>query len=186
VTSEQATLLAAIIAAFSSLATLLMNIFASRSTEMRKAHRQILEPHITDLSQALYSTVATADILTKAKTEEAVENWRERAQNAQAKLKDLRCVLRYPLWGITDAMNTLTRLPDWIEHSRPFPQYSQKLLIKGSSLFDKIDNAVRRSYNNGRPPSFYMRHRVKKAEQSLIRTYREMKEDRSLTNEMTD
>jgi hypothetical protein len=182
-TAEQATLIAAIIAAFSSVVTLVMGVFVNRSTEMRVSHRQALESHISELAKAIYSTIATSKILTQAKTEPAIENWRARAEEAKTKLKELRGVLRYPLWGITDAMNTLARLPDWIEHSRPFPEYSRDLCTKGHALGSVIDSAIRRSYNNGRPPTIYERLRVKIAEKRLVDAYEKMKADRSLTSD---
>jgi hypothetical protein len=181
ITAEQVTFIAAVIAAFASVITLVMNIFAARSSEMRVAHRRSLEQHIHDLSDAIHSTVATTKILTQAKTEPAVENWRERADCAQNKLKELRVILRYPLWGITDAMNTLTRLPDWIENARRFPKYSELIFSKGKKLGDEIDKAIRNSYTFGRPPNFIERKSVKTAEKRLEKAYENMKNDDSLT-----
>ncbi len=166
-TAEQLTLLAAIIAAVASVITLLMNIFAARSAEMRVAHRQSLEKFIHKLSSAIHATIATANILTKAKTEPAIKNWRDKATEAQNNLKELRLILRYPLWGITDAMNTLTRLPNWIEGAIRFPNNAKLIFIKGKRLGIEIDISIRNSYTHGRPPTLYERFRVWIAERQL-------------------
>jgi len=179
-TAEQVTLIAAIIATIASVITLVMNVFAARSAEMRVAHRESLEKHVHELSSAIHSTIATTKILTQAKTEPAVKNWRDKANEAQNKLKELRVILRYPLWGITDAMGTLTRLPDWIENARPFPKYAKGVFEKGKQLGYEIDISIRNSYTHGRPPTVYERFRVRVAEKQLESIYEEMKNDNSL------
>ena len=184
-TIEQVTLIAAIIAALASLITLILNFFASRASEFRAAHREILKPHLHDLSQALYSTIATTKILSEAKTEPAIENWRERANDAKSQLKDLRIRLRYPLWGITDSMNTLSRIPDWIEHARPLPsKHSSALFKRGRSLGIYLDGAIRNSYAKGRPPTWVDRARVAFAKWRLERTYKGMKSGRKSIKDM--
>jgi len=179
-TAEQVTLIAAIIAALASVTTLIMNVFAAKSAEMRVAYRQSLEKYIHELSSAIHSTIATAKILTQAKTEPAVQNWRERATTAQNKLKELRVILRYPLWGITDSMNTLTRLPDWIENARRFPDHANQIFEKGKELGYRLDIAILNSYTYGRPPTFYEQLRVWISEKQLVSIYDKMKNDDSL------
>ena len=178
-TAEQATLLAAIIAAVASVSTLVLNIFASRSAEMRVAHRQSLEQHIHELSSAIHSTIASTKILTQAKTDISVKNWRERATDAQNKLKELRMILRYPLWGITDAIGTLTRLPDWIDNTREYPEYVKEFFTKGRKLGNEIDSSIRNSYTYGRPPTIYERLRVRFAEKQLENVFEKWKNDTS-------
>ncbi|HKH61081.1 MAG TPA: hypothetical protein VKA49_09635, partial [Flavitalea sp.] len=62
-----ATLVAAIIAAFLSLLTLL----ATKSTEIRAAHRKTLESFIYDISDSVHQLIATSNILLKNKSEES-------------------------------------------------------------------------------------------------------------------
>jgi hypothetical protein len=179
-TTEQVTLIAAIIAALASVTTLLMNIRAAKSAEMRVAYRLSMEQYIHELSSAMHSTVATAKILTQAKTEPAIKNWRDRAALAKDKLKELRIAMRYPLWGITDSMSTLTRLPDWIENARPFPDYANKIFEKGKILGDRLDVAILNSYTYGRPPTLYERMRVCYAKKQLVSIYEKMKKNNTL------
>jgi small-conductance mechanosensitive channel len=183
ITAEQATLIAAVIAAIASVFTLVWNILAARSAEMRVAHRQSLEKHIHELSSAIHSTIATTKILTQAKTDVSVKNWRDRATEAQNKLKELRVILRYPLWGITDAMGTLTRLPDWIDNAREYQEYASEFFAKGKSLGTEIDISIRNSYTYGRPPTIYERFRVRLAEKQLENVFEKWKKDDSWKNE---
>lgn len=172
---EQTTLVVAIIAAVTSLSTLIItfifNISTEKSSEMRVSYRQSLEKYIPDLSESLHAIIATTNILTKAKSEESINTWRERSEKAQATLKDLRCKLRYSLWGITDAINTLTRLPDWIEHARGFQYYSTDLCTKGALLKEEIDEVVRKAYKNGRPPKRCEISKVSLAREKLEKAY---------------
>jgi len=176
----QATLVAALVAAIASIFTLVINIRAASSAEMRLAHRQALEKYVHELSGAIHSTIATANILTKAKTEPALQNWRDRADEAQAKLKELRILLRYQLWGITDAIGTLSRLPDWVENSRRFPEHSQKVFSKGRALGRHIDIAIRNSYLQGRRPTWLECIKVNYAARQLETTYAKFRADPTL------
>jgi hypothetical protein len=179
-TPEQVSLLAACLAAITSVITLIIslvaNISASKSSEMRVSYRQSLEKYLPELSDAIHSTLATSKILTQAKTETALQNWRSRAETAQAKLKELRVILRYPLWGITDALNTLTRLSDWIEHARGFPESEKEIFEKGGKLGEALDYAIRNSYNYGRPPTYLEKLRVRFAQVKLENVYNTLKE----------
>ena len=178
-TIELATLGAAAIAAVASLVTLIVSVFADRASESRSAHREALAPHLAELSEAIYATVATSSILTEAKSDAALENWRGRAEEAKNKLKATRLQLRYPLWGITDPMSTLARLPDWIEHARPLDaEHSARLFKSGRSLANTLDQAIRRSYSRGKPPSRLDRFKVWFHETRLVKSYGKMKADR--------
>jgi hypothetical protein len=176
ITPENATLIAALIAAVASILALLFNLFADRAEESRAAHRALLAPHLADISEFIYSTVACSKILIEARTEQAVENWRERANTAKDDLKTIRVKLRYPLWGITNPMNTLTRLPDWIEHARPLdPKYAMTLFRYGRSLAHWLDKAIVRSYKDGKAPTLLYRIIIVFREHQFRRAYGQMK-----------
>jgi hypothetical protein len=152
-TSEQATLVAAAIAAVASSVTVLLNLLATWGAEARASYRQLLNPKLSQLGEAIHSTIATTNILARANSVDAIERWRSRGATAKAALKELRIDLRYPLWGISEPLRTLSRLPDWIEHARPFPKHSKALVTRARWLGVALDFAVRRSYALGRPPS---------------------------------
>ena len=177
---ETATLIAAIVAAGASIIALFVGLLAGRAAESRAAHRQLLAPDLSQISEVIYSTVACSKILIEAKTEPAVGNWRARAEAAKERLKAIRVKLRYPLWGITDPMNTLTRLPDWIEHARPLdPEHGKRIFAAGKALAWWLDETVRKSYLAGRPPSVAQRLIVNFHSWRLDRAYDRMKTTRN-------
>jgi len=183
------TLIAAIIAALSSIITLVINLIASRSSEMRVAYRNSLNPYLSDLSNEIYSTIARSKIITKAKSATAITSWRNRAKESKTKLKEIRLMLRYQLWGITDSMRTLALLPDWIEHARRFPGYSDELLRKEHALGVALDNAILTAYTNGRRPNWLEQVRVRYAAKNLREVYKKMQNDemlRELVKEIHD
>ena len=185
VSSEQATLIAAAIAALTSIITLIItfifHISSEKSAEMRVSYRQSLEKYIPELSDSIHSTIATSKILTQAKSEPSIQNWREKAEKAQAKLKELRVNLRYSLWGITEALNTLTRLPDWIEHARGFPEHEKHIFDKGKKLGDAIDKSIHNSYTYGRPPTYLEIYWVLFCQVQLEKAYKSFQIDGSVS-----
>ena len=80
-----ATLIAAIIAAISSLIVL----FLKKNEEIRSANRKSLENYIKDLSGSIHQLIATSNILLKAKTEESQDNWKEKAEKAKETIKKI-------------------------------------------------------------------------------------------------
>jgi hypothetical protein len=174
---EQATLIAATVAAVTSITTLIITLASQKSAEMRVSYRQSLDKHIPELSSSIHSTIATSNILAKAKSDTSIQNWREKADKAQEKLKELRVSLCYSLWGITDEINTLTRLPDWIEHARGFPKHEKKILNKGSKLGNEINKTIYNSYTYGRPPTKLEIFRVRFSENQLEKAYKSFQID---------
>lgn len=146
-----ATLIAAIIAAIASL----ISIFANKAAEFRAAHRRTLSDYIHDLSKTLHQIIATSKILTNYNTDENLKNWRGKAQEAKENLKKMRPELRYTLAGLDLGFRTSSRLPDWVEHARGYPEYEKKLVEKGANISEALDGCIRRSYQKGRPPRFY-------------------------------
>lgn len=146
-----ATLAAAVIAALLSLLTLL----ATRSTEVRAAHRKTLESLIFDISDSVHQLIAISNILLKNKTEESRGNWSERAEKAKAKLKELRPKIRYALWGLDTYLLSLAKLPDYTLYTLADVKVSKKVVKRGSRLGDSLDRCIRDCYLNGRSPRFY-------------------------------
>ena len=147
------TLVAALVAALASVITL----FAQRRSELRVAHRKALDSHIGNLSNVIHQTVATSTIIIKTRSLGGLENWRKRAATATQQLKEIRPQLRYPLWGLDEALLSLSRLPDWVEHARDYPGHALGLVERGRRLAKALDFGVRRSYLHGRPPRWYER-----------------------------
>ena len=152
--TQTATLIASGVAATAALATLIVNVWAAWRGDLRTAQRKSLEAFIAPLGEALHETVATTHILLKTRTEVSATSWRDRSQTAKTKCHELLPKLRYPLYGITDAIRTLTRLPDWVEHARAeFPVHAKNICDVGTKLSGTLDRVIRDCYAFGRPPT---------------------------------
>ncbi len=173
-TPENITLVAALLAAFASLLSLFISLRAQHTSEIRIAYRKHLEPYITDLSNYLHQTVATANVLVH-KTEEThkkqYQKWREESIESANRLKELRPKLRYPLWGLDEGIRTITRFPSWVDQNRKNPKIN-KILHAGDRLRRAIDYSVRHSYLGGRPPTLIEKLLVKIFAQKLRAVYR--------------
>jgi len=143
-----ATFLAAIIAAIMSLITYL----STKPTEIRAANRKTLEPYIYDIADSIHQLIATSNILLKNKTQESRENWKEKAESAKSKLKDIRPKIRYSLWGLEDYILSLTRLPDYTLYTLEDIEIAKKVVSRGTRLGDKVDKCIKNCYLNGRTP----------------------------------
>lgn len=177
--AQTATLIAASIAAAASLSALYFNLRGSRLSELRVAHRKTLEPSINELGEALHETVATSHILLKARSDVSAISWRNRSQVAKGKLLALVPKLRYPLWGITDALRTLSRLPDWVEHSRlKYPQHALIICTKGTKLSRALDRTIKNCYAMGRAPALRERIEVLYLVRSFRRSYKRFQDEK--------
>ncbi|MDE5492244.1 hypothetical protein [Elizabethkingia meningoseptica] len=152
-----ATLLAAIIAAIFSFFTLL----SIKPKEIRAANRKTLEPYIYDLSDSIHQLIAISNIIIKTKTEEGLRNWREKAEIAKEKLKDIRPKIRYSLWGLEDYILSLTKLPDFTLYTFSDIEVAKEVVKKGTQFGDSLDNCIRKCYSSGRTPRFYELWRLK-------------------------
>jgi hypothetical protein len=153
-TVEQATLIAAIIAATASAFQIVISAFSSRDAEFRAAHRKILEPHLSDLGFSMHQLLASSKMyMQRYGRQQALANWRNRAEEASHRLKDLRRQVRYPLWGIDEGIRTLTRVFHWVSHLQEHPEAAEVLFIASDKLRQALDEAIRNSYQAGRPPN---------------------------------
>ena len=167
-TTEQVTLVAALLAFVASVVTLAGNLFKQRSSDFGAAHRRLLEPHVHNLSEALHQIGASSSLLIKNRDNDVVSaRWREKADEAQSEIKKCRRVLRYPLWGLDDGLRTVSRLADWVDHVRATPETAQSILDAGGELRGALDQAIRKSYLKGRPPHFIDVARVNRHSKKL-------------------
>ena len=145
----EATLIAALVAASASVLKLFLDYFSAG----RENHRELLQPLLMELGEAIYGVVATSNIISKARSDEAFSNASIKAKAEQKRLKDLRPKLRYPLWGLDEGVRVLTRLPDWVSHVRRSPQKLEKLLKQADALRSAIDRVAFACYRAGRTPT---------------------------------
>ncbi len=115
------------------------------------------------LGEALHEIMACSRITHKTKSTETLEKWDENASRAQATLKEIRPKLKYPLWGLDEGLNIMTRVPDWNTHYKNDPELATQFLDKADALRKELDDAVRISYSTGNPPSRFRAWRVSQA-----------------------
>lgn len=157
--TEEVTLVAALLAAISSVGSLVVSIISQKSAEFRSAHRKLMESYLEEIGRAIHEAMATTSVyLSKIKDGKNGDSWREKAETARKDLANLRRKVRYSLWGIDSGLRDLSRLFSWVAHNRDFPEHAQKVFDKGEQLRKSIDGAIRWSYQQGRPPG--LRHRL--------------------------
>lgn len=166
-TREDATLIAAGIAAAASLAKLVTDALSARGSATRAAHRGVLEPHLANLATSIHGSVAGAKIVhDRAKEGQAPGNAMKNAQAAAADLKRHRLEVKYALPGLGDPLGTLTRAADWIANVKG-EEAGDSLIECLQHLSRMVDDAITRSYRRGRPPTRWEQHRLARANESV-------------------
>ena len=164
---EKVTLVAALIAAVGSVTGVLLQVvlqtFASRSSEMRAAQRITLQPYLARLASALHQVIAISDIYMKRYPRQDVDGWREKGKQVQEKLKKLRWEVRYFLWGLDEGLRTMSHFFDWVTHLQDYPDKAEYLLKQGDELRRALDDAIRNAYVRGTGPSWKDRWKVNKS-----------------------
>lgn len=155
-TTQEATLVAASIAAIASV----LKLFFDRFAEGRSSTRQLLKPLIAEMGEAVYSVVATCKVLIETETPQKFKSWYGKACREREKLKVLRPKLRNPLWGIDEGLRVLERLPDWCSHTRTDKNRAAKMLKHASALRHVIDITALRCYRGGIQPQIHERLQV--------------------------
>jgi hypothetical protein len=164
VSTETVTLIAAATAAAASLVSLLLNAYLARQSEFRTVHRSVLVPVTPRLGQALHEALAASTVLIRHVPEgQHRKNWISTGDRAGDDLKALRLEVRYPLWGVEEALQLLGRFPDWAQNY-PLRNGSDgmELLARGNALRAMVDEIVMKSYAKGRPPVWRERRRLAK------------------------
>lgn len=175
---QSAILIAALVAALASLATLFFQVRANRISELRKAHRAVLIDSIPDLAEAIHETVATSSVLLKCTSKEPIASWKRKGQKAKLKISEIRPKLRYPLWGISDELHLLSRFPDWVAHAIKRPEYAERICNRGQALGKVVDWVIMRCFRYGRPPSIVERWIVKFLANRFRKAFEDFKDSR--------
>jgi hypothetical protein len=175
-TQPFATLIAASLALAISLITTFITLWNSRRQDSRGAFRELLTSNVAELSEALHEVVAAADVLLKTRSDVSHKAWCLKGKAAKNKLIACRSRLRYPLWGITDTLTTLSRVPSWAAHAKRYPESAKRLVAAGDELRKRIDDAVFYSVMKGRRPKRRLRAKVLKAEKELLGIYKAFRE----------
>lgn len=173
-----ATLVAALVAAFSGVLSLIITSVFNWSSVQRNAHRDLLSPYMSVLSKELHQIIACSDMISKSKTTESLRNWHDRALESQRVLKSIRVELRYPLWGIDIGIHTLVRLPNWVENTKRHPRVTDKLLAHGDKLGNLIDLTILDCYKRGLPPRYMYKFRIKRRAEKLRNEFKKFGDER--------
>ncbi|WP_405805465.1 hypothetical protein [Streptomyces sp. NBC_01187] len=155
---SSATLAAAAFAAVVSLVNLLVTALAGRKAEARAAHREILNDHLPELADSLAQAIAISHELHQIAVNDGGaqrrSNWLERAAVVVKDLKAQRPRVRYQLWGLDEGLRTMARVPDWINrYVGDHVALGHDFLEEADRLGEVLDDAIRRSYQQGRPPT---------------------------------
>lgn len=169
--APHATLLAAVLAAVVAVFAALIAVFNSRGAEVRASQRKLLEDHVPKLAKALHEIIATSEILLKTRSAESRRAWDARGLKAKNALLKCQTEMRYTLWGTTDALKTLSRLPSWAQHAMRHPQKARKIVDCGNALGLAVDHVVLNCLRKGKPPSWWWRLAVWRRKRQLLKAY---------------
>ena len=185
-TREEVTLVAAVVAAISGLISVAMSVWGQKNAEFRAAHRALMADYLEELGKAIHESVATTHVLVhKSNSGGNVDAWRKRAEKAKEELGGLRRRVRYSLWGIDDGLRDLTRLSSWVSHNKDYPENTKQMLSAAEGLRKSLDDAIRLSYRQGKPPSRRQSRRVAAAA-GRLRTVYEAAMEHNLGEEAPD
>lgn len=160
--TETATLIAAGIAALVSILNLLLTGTFRKQEEMRGAIRSAAAENLNDIGRLVHEVIALSYVLAKANSDQDHKVKHEKGREAAKSLKTKRLDVRYSLWGIEEGLRTLTRIPDWVAHTRVDTKRRDKLLAAASDLGAVVDDVVRKTYLTGTVPGWLSRWRVQR------------------------
>ena len=160
-TAETVTLIAASLAALVSIMNLLLTGTFRKQEELRAAIRSAAAENLDDVGRLIHEVIALSYVLSKANSDQSHTEKHKQARAAADRLKDKRLDVRYSLWGIEEGLRSLTRIPDWVAHTRVDVQRRKKLLAAASELGEVLDDVIRKTYLTGAVPGRFSRWRVK-------------------------
>lgn len=161
--TQDATLIAAGIAAAASLAKLFSDMLSARGAATRAAHRSVLQPHLVALATGIHGVMAGAVLAHRLlKSGKAPGSTLANSRVAAEALKTCRLEVKYSLPGLQEPLRTLTRAPDWIATYKGDPS-GDLLLTCMQRLSRMVDRAVTQSYRRGRPPTTWEQWRLRRA-----------------------
>jgi hypothetical protein len=167
------TIIVSVIAAVTSLVSLMLTITSTLHKEIRDENRKRIAPLLEDLGTHLYGMIAAITLLYKDPSIKNQKYWNHQIVIAQKKLRELRSKLRYPLWGFDDAIKILILLPNLARLS-PKQELSEVITL-ATDLRVSMDHVIRKCFKYGRTPGFFERQRVKYRVKKLINKWEDLK-----------
>jgi hypothetical protein len=160
ISAQNATLVAAVIAAGAAILRIVTDAFGARSAEARAAHREVLAAHLGDIGVAVHEVVSGAVVLyRRAQQGQAPGNAGTQAARGAQTLKLKRLQVKYPLAGLEEPLRTLSRGYDWASTYQGDPS-GERFIEALRALSRSVDGTVSRSYARGIPPGRWERRRL--------------------------
>jgi len=151
---EQVTLLAALIAALASMISLIGDLFSTWRGELRAAHRNALSPFLAGLGYTLDKLLNACMIFNKTVEGGKLDSsGLQDALSTVSQLNEIRSKVKYPLWGIDLGLDTLLQVPSWLRDWTGDPRVQERLIRDANNLKQLLDEVIRQSYHDGRPPT---------------------------------
>lgn len=171
-----AVIIAASIAALTSTASFLLNLFNKMGSESRSAYRKTLEKHYNSLGELLHQSVAIPDVMAKRiSLNQSIEGWANKNSKVKKKLEHCRKQVRYSLWGIDNGIRRMTRISNWVTHCKYIPDRVYEIVETADMLRKSLDKIIMKSYKKGRRPTFLDILKVKYRVWRLENKYNEIK-----------
>lgn len=136
---------------------------------IRMSYRDKISDLADKIGEAMYELLSGCDICLKKwekhgsepykqkDQEDAFQNsirkWQSKADDAANKLKELRAQARYKLYGIDEALRTLTRVNNWITHYKVDIKAGRAFLNRADELRKAIDNVMMEVMDSGDRPT---------------------------------
>ena len=122
---------------------------------MRVAHRNAIVPDLNRIAEGVHQVTASSTVLrTRIGEGRDPTAWYEKAAAGRQIIDAVRPRVKYSLYGLTDPLRTLSRMPDWVAHTANADgELADNLIEDMQKLQRAIDSAIRRSYRRGLPPS---------------------------------
>jgi hypothetical protein len=168
------TIIVSLIAAITSLLSLVININSSKRREIREGNRKTIEPLIEELGKQIYGVIAAIALLYKDDSVKNQKYWNSQVLAAQRKLRELRPKLRYPLWGLDDAIKTLILLPGLAKLAEKKDLHT--VIVLATYLRKAMDNVIRKCFKYGRTPNYIERKKIQYRVNALFEKWQELKE----------
>jgi hypothetical protein len=151
--SATATLAAAIIAAGASVLSLFFKSISSYRADLRAAHRQGIEPRLSELFESMYAIVARTTQAIAANDSQAKRIKWARADAEAGKLERLRLQLRLFLGETSEGIHRLILTPRTAKNCAGSPERIDHVVPLATDLRKTIETALRKAYIEGRFPS---------------------------------
>lgn len=179
---EKLTVLISLASLATSVVSILAAVFSiwnATASERRAAYRQLLSAKISELGDCLFSELAQCNTYVNRNFNH--DHWITDAKNTADRIQKLRTELRYPLWGIDNPLKQLSRVAGRIQHFKKRSIHDAKRYLEAAnSLRDALDDAIKYSYEHGKPPSSRKVNAARVAADKLSAIYSEWLPDNSI------